>query len=125
IVDVQARRFVAEVPTPGCSLVYAAGPRRFFMLCANGEALGGTLDDAANASVRRSAIFFDAQVDPITEKAVRHGNEWLFVTFDGLVQPLDVSGDTVQPGERWPLFNDTDRGGARADGGRGRRPAPA
>jgi len=109
IVDVQARRFVAEVPTPGCSLVYAAGPRRFFMLCANGEALVVTLDDAGNASVARSASFFDAQVDPITEKAVRHGNEWLFVTFDGVVQPLDVSGDTVKPGERWPLFDDVDR----------------
>jgi methylamine dehydrogenase heavy chain len=109
IVDVQARRFVAEVPTPGCSLVYAAGPRRFFMLCANGEALVATLDDSGAASVARSARFFDAQKDPLTEKAVRRANEWLFVSFDGMLQPLDVSGDTVQPGERWPLFDDADR----------------
>jgi methylamine dehydrogenase heavy chain len=109
IVDVRARRFVAEVPTPGCSLVYAAGPRRFFMLCANGEALVVTLDDAGTASVARTARFFDAQQDPLTEKAVRHANEWLFVSFDGMVQPLDVSGDTVTPGERWPLFDDADR----------------
>jgi methylamine dehydrogenase heavy chain len=109
IVDMQARRFVAEVPTPGCSLVYAAGPHRFFMLCANGEALVATLDASGAASVARSARFFDPQADPLTEKAVRRGNEWLFVTFDGMVQPLDVSGDTVQPGERWPLFDDTDR----------------
>ncbi len=109
IVDVQTRRFVTEVPTPGCSLVYAAGPRRFFMLCANGEALVVTLDDAGTASVARSAKFFDAQQDPLTEKAVRRANEWLFVSFDGMVQPLDVSGDTIRPGERWPLFDDTDR----------------
>src|SRR4030095_8523753 len=76
IVDVRARRFVTEVPTPGCSLVYAAGPRRFFMLCANGEALIVTLDDAGTASVSRSASFFDAQKDPLTEKAVRRANEW-------------------------------------------------
>src|SRR5207244_2002293 len=35
IVDVKARRFTAHVETPGCSLVYAAGARRFLMLCAN------------------------------------------------------------------------------------------
>src|SRR4029453_12571240 len=99
IVDVQARRFVAEVPTPGCSLVYAAGPRRFFMLCANGEALVVTLDETGSAAVGRSARFFDAQKDPLTEKAVRRAHEWLFVSFDGMVQPIDVSGDALQPGE--------------------------
>ena len=40
---------------------------------------------------------------------MRRGNEWLFVSFDGMVQPIDVSGDTLQPGERWPLFDDADR----------------
>jgi methylamine dehydrogenase heavy chain len=109
IVDVRARRFVTEVPTPGCSLVYAAGPRRFFMLCANGEALVVTLDDAGTPSVTRSARFFDAQKDPLTEKAVRRANEWLFVSFDGVIQPIDVSGDTLAPGERWALFDDADR----------------
>jgi hypothetical protein len=109
IVDVRARRFVAEVPTPGCSLVYAGGPRRFFMLCANGEALVVTLDDAGTAAVARSTGFFDAQKDPLTEKAVRHANEWLFVSFDAMVQPIDVSGTTLQPGERWSLFDDADR----------------
>jgi methylamine dehydrogenase heavy chain len=117
IVDVQARRFVAEVPTPGCSLVYAAGPRRFFMLCANGEALVVTLDETGSAAVARSARFFDAQKDPLTEKAVRRAHEWLFVSFDGMVQPIDVSGDALQPGERWPLFDDTDRGDSWRIGG--------
>jgi methylamine dehydrogenase heavy chain len=109
IVDVQARRFVAEVPTPGCSLVYAGGPRRFFMLCANGEALVVTLDEAGSATASRSTRFFDAQKDPLTEKAVRRANEWSFVSFDGMVQPIDVSGDALQPGERWPLFDEADR----------------
>src|SRR5262249_59986394 len=36
IVDVKARAFTAEIATPGCSLVFPAGPRRFLMLCANG-----------------------------------------------------------------------------------------
>jgi methylamine dehydrogenase heavy chain len=109
LVDARARTFVAEVSTPGCSLVYAAGPRRFFMLCANGEALLVTLDESGAASVARSARFFDPQTDPITEKAVRHSNEWLFVSFDGMIHPVDVSGDGFRPGEPWPLFDDADK----------------
>src|SRR5213593_482508 len=74
IVDVKARRFAAEIGTPGCSLVYAAGDRRFLMLCADGAALRIALDDEGQAkSVERTRPFFDPQKDPITEKAVRRG----------------------------------------------------
>src|SRR5262249_24154659 len=99
IVDAHARTFVAEVATPGCSLVYAAGPRRFFMLCANGEALLVTLDESGAASVARSARFFDPQTDPNTQKAGRRRNEWVFVSFDGLIHSVDLSGDGFRPGE--------------------------
>jgi methylamine dehydrogenase heavy chain len=110
VVDVQERRLVGEVPTPGCSLVYAAGPRRFLMLCANGAALTVTLDEAGGEPrVERTAPFFDPQKDPLTEKAVRRGDEWLFVSFDGFVQPVDVSGAQLRFGERWPLLDDADR----------------
>lgn len=109
IVDVRERRFVAEVATPGCSLVFAAGSRRFFMLCANGAALTVTLDDAGQATVARTQPFFDPQKDPLTEKAVRHGDEWLFVSFGGMIQPIDVSGPELRMGERWSLLDDADR----------------
>src|SRR5262245_23998072 len=110
IVDVVARRFTSEVPTPGCSLVFAAGPRRFFMLCANGAALTVVLDDAGQpVTISRGQPFFDPQKDPLTEKAVRRGSTWLFVSFDGNVQPIEVGGDALVVGERWPLFDDADR----------------
>lgn len=118
VVDVRERRFVAEVPTPGCSLVYAAGPSRFLMLCANGGMLTVTLDAGGGAPrVERIERFFDAQADPITEKAVRRGNEWLFVSFAGVMHPLDVSGETPRFGERWPLLSDDDRRGSWMIGG--------
>jgi methylamine dehydrogenase heavy chain len=117
IVDVRARRFVAEVPTPGCSLVYAAGPRRFLMLCANGAALTVTLDDAGEARVERSEPFFDAQKDPVTEKAVRRADEWLFVSFEGIVHPVDVGGAAPRFGETWSLVDDEDRRGSWRIGG--------
>ncbi len=109
IVDVKARTFVAEVPTPGCSLVFAAGNRRFFMLCANGATLNIGLDEAGAATVTRSAPFFKPLEDPVTEKAVRRGNEWLFVSFAGVIHPVDVSGETLAFGEPWPLLDDADR----------------
>jgi len=109
IVDVRERRFVAEVSTPGCSLVYAAGPQRFLMLCANGGALTVSLDETGQATVARTKPFFDPQKDPLTEKAVRRGDEWLFVSFDGWIQPVDVSGPELHMGERWSLLDEADR----------------
>lgn len=109
IVDVRERRFVTEVGAPGCGLVFAAGPRRFLMLCADGGALAVTVDAAGRkASAERVAPFFDAN-DPLTEKAVRRGDEWLFASFEGVVHPLDVSGPGIRPGASWPLFGDEDR----------------
>jgi methylamine dehydrogenase heavy chain len=94
IVDVGRRAFVGEIATPGCSLVFAAGTRRFLVLCADGALLTVTLDDTGReASKVRTASFFDWRSDPVTEKAVRHGDRWLFVSFEGIVHPVNVSGD--------------------------------
>lgn len=118
IVDVRARRFVSEVPAPGCSLVFAAGPRRFFMLCGNGAALTVTLDEAGQpVGIARGTPFFDPIHDPLTEKAVRDGARWLFVSFSGDVQPLAIDGEAPVPGERWPLFSDADRAASWRIGG--------
>ncbi len=110
IVDVRERRFTAEIPTPGCSLVYAAGDRRFFQLCADGTALVVTIDDAGLAtSTERTERFFDPDKDPIFEAAGRDGSRWTFVSFEGMVHTLDVSGETTQLGEPWPLLDEQDR----------------
>ncbi|RIL06619.1 MAG: hypothetical protein DCC71_06050 [Proteobacteria bacterium] len=111
IVDVAERRFAGEIDTPGCALVYAAGPRRFLSLCGDGTALVVTLDErGAEASKVRTARFFDAQADPVMDKPVRRGGEWLFVSFAGVVHPVDVSGDAVRFGETWRLVADADAG---------------
>ena len=118
IVDVRERRFVTEVGAPGCGLVFAAGLRRFLMLCGDGGALAVTVDAAgASAAAERIAPFFDPNADPLTEKAVRRGDEWLFVSFDGVVHPVDVSGPAIRPGETWSLFDEDDRGASWRVGG--------
>ena len=58
---------------------------------------------------KRLAPFFDPQVDPVTEKAVRHGDQWLFVSFAGVIHPVGVGGPEPVFGEPWPLFSDADR----------------
>lgn len=110
IVDVKERRFVTEVEAPGCSLVYGAGPRRFFMLCANGTALVIGLDDAGAVTRQvRTEPFFDAVKDPLTEKAVRRDNQWIFTSYDGVVHTVDVQGPELAFGATWPLVDDADR----------------
>ncbi|MEW6268006.1 MAG: amine dehydrogenase large subunit [Thermodesulfobacteriota bacterium] len=118
IVDVRERRFTTEIQTPGCSLVYPAGPRRFFMLCADGAALVVTLDETGQQqSAERTRPFFDAEKDPLFEAAGRHDDGWLFASFEGNVHPLDVSGEEPRFGETWSLFSDAERGAGWRIGG--------
>jgi methylamine dehydrogenase heavy chain len=110
IVDLDQRTVPGEISTPGCSLVYAAGPRRFFSLCADGSAFTLTLDDQGHeASRERSQPFFDPKTDPITEKAVRAGDRWLFASFDGKLYSVDVAGPQLRFGAPWSLLSDADR----------------
>ena len=110
IVDVVAREPVGEIATPGCSLVYAAGPRRFASLCGDGSLLLVTLDEAGReASRQRSEKFFNPIDDPVTEKAVRGGDRWLFVSYEGIVHPVDFSADAPRFDKSWSLLDAADR----------------
>jgi methylamine dehydrogenase heavy chain len=118
IVDVEERRFVGEIATPGCSLVYAAGPRRFLMLCSDGTLLQVALDESgAERSRLRTAKLSDPIADPVTEKPVRRGAEWLFATFSGEVRPVDASGEEPRFGEPWSLLSEADRAASWRIGG--------
>ncbi len=110
IVDVEQRSFAGEIATPGCALVYAAGPRRFAMLCGHGALLLVTLDDAGRVvSKRRTESFFDPLDDPVTEKAVRWGDTWVFVSFEGEVHLVDFSGEEPVFETPWSLLGDAER----------------
>lgn len=110
VVDLEQRAFAAEIPIPGCGLVYTAGPRRFFSPCADGALLVVTLDpDGREASKARTPPFFDPKRDPVTEKAVRRGDEWLFASFEGRLHAVDVSGPALRFAEPWDLFTAEER----------------
>ncbi len=113
VIDLEQRRLAAEIETAGCALVYPAGPRRFGMLCVDGSALAISLDESgAEASRAASEKFFDAPVDPVTEKGVRlgtAGGRWLFASFDGMAHEVDFSGDPPAAKPAWSLFTDAER----------------
>lgn len=109
IIDVKERRFVTEIDTAGCSLVMPSGNRSFMMLCGNGGLMTVTLNDKGElVDKQRVKPFFDPQADPVTEKAVRWGDKWIFVSFKGDVYPVDVSTGQPVPGQRWSLFSESE-----------------
>jgi methylamine dehydrogenase heavy chain len=110
VVDVEKRTLAGEIDIPGCSLIYTAGTRRFFSLCADGSALTITIDDNGHeVSKERSQPFFDPTKDPVTEKAVRFRDQWIFVSFEGKAYPVDVSAAQPRFPEPWSLLSEEDQ----------------
>lgn len=115
VVDLPARRFVGEIETPGCSLIYPTGPRRFFSLCGDGSLLAVELDESGAAvSATRSQPFFDPEGDPLSEKGVRANGRWHFVSFDGLLYRVDARTAVPEFSTPVPLLSASER----ADGWR-------
>jgi methylamine dehydrogenase heavy chain len=110
VVDTRERKFVGEIETAGCALVYPTGARSFFSVCADGTLLDVRLDDAGRmASQRRTPRMFDVANDPVTEKAVRNGNTWLFASFAGTVHPITMSASGLAAGATWSLVTAAER----------------
>jgi methylamine dehydrogenase heavy chain len=110
VIDTRSRKFVGELDTAGCALIYPTGPRSFFSICSDGGFLSVTLDD--NGKIARqahSAPVFNPQKDPLTEKAVRRGNIWYFVSYDGEVHPIHAGARRPSVDTRWFLTTAEER----------------
>jgi methylamine dehydrogenase heavy chain len=117
VVDTVARKFVREVESPGCALVYPTGPRSFFTVCGDGSLLLVQLDDQGTAHQKRTQPLFNMAADPVTEKAVRIGSIWYFVSLDGRVYPLEIRGQAAVMGATWWLTSDAERKAGWRPGG--------
>jgi methylamine dehydrogenase heavy chain len=117
VVDTKLRKFVREVETPGCALVYPTGPRSFFSVCGDGSLSLVGLDDSGAANQKRTQPLFDMAGDPVTEKAVRIGRIWYFVSFSGRIYPLDVGPQSAVLGATWWLTSDAERKAGWRPGG--------
>ena len=110
VVDVKTRTYLTDIETPGCGLIYPTGPTRFSMICADGALLTVTFDGSGNAEMTRGEPFFDAENDPVFEHAgfSTAAQQAFFVSYEGMVYPVDFSGATPSPGAPWSLLTDAD-----------------
>jgi methylamine dehydrogenase heavy chain len=105
VVDAHSRALVGEIETAGCALDFPTGPRSFFSICADGTLLNVHLDDTGHATTReRTGRMFDVATDPVTEKGVRNGDTWQFVSYGGVMYPIQVTPTGLTLGTKWPLL---------------------
>lgn len=111
VVDLQARKFVAEIPTPGCWSIQAwAQGHRFSTICGDGTLLTITLDDAGQVTSReRSPRFFDPDKDPIYVHPEMIGDDRYFVSYYGNVYKVTLGGDKPAFATPWSLLDGRDR----------------
>ena len=110
VVDLQARRFVGEIPLAGCAGIYPAGERRFATLCGDGTVGQVDLDaEGHKAGLNWSDRFFDAVKDPVMMSAGRDAQRWFFVSFEGKVREVDFSGSAPRVARSWSLVGEGDR----------------
>ena len=109
IIDMKSQTFVREVETPGCALIYPTGPRSFFSICGNGDLSLARIDESGNVTLTRSASIFPVTKDPVTEKAVRIGNTWYFVSFDGKIYAVNATAAQATVPATWWLTTDSER----------------
>jgi len=120
VVDRKAEKFVTEIPTPGCWMIYPAQsvPNRVATLCGDGTMLTITLDDAGMPAQRKkSRKFFDADADALFVAGDQDGDNYTFLSFHGKVQQVNVAGDEAVPAEAWSLLTAADAKGGWRPGG--------
>lgn len=111
IVDVEERRFVGEISTPGCATTLPAGERGFLMICGDGTLQWIGLDEnGAEAARVRSASFFSVEDDPLFDQPAATADGWQFLSFEGLAMEATVEDGQIAVGESWSILGEDDEG---------------
>jgi methylamine dehydrogenase heavy chain len=112
VVDVQEKKYVGEIETPGCGLVFPTGPTSFAMLCADGSFVKVSFDASAMATIEEGQPFFNSDEDPVFEHAALHraSGRAFFVSYDGFVYPVEFRDGSATVGERWKLQGEGEAG---------------
>jgi len=96
IVDLTAGKFLNEINTAGCGLVYPLEGLKFLQLCGDGTAQLISLNaDGSEKARLRSESFFELTEDPLMEKGIRTPSGWVFNTFKGQVFLISASDSNV------------------------------
>jgi methylamine dehydrogenase heavy chain len=117
IVDLEKRIFVGEIPIAGCGLVVPTGVRSFTSICANGSFRTTHLQaDGRLGGVSTTEVLFDPQESPVFEMPLMANGTAYFVSYDSHVLPVDIRGERISAGARWPLAQEASEAGWRPGG---------
>lgn len=98
VVDLAERKVTTEITTPGCwgTLASASQGTRFAMLCGDGKIATVTLDDKGQVADRQlTDKVFDADADAWFHTAEHIGDRHWFLSFNGKLTEVDISGPTA------------------------------
>src|ERR1700688_2969832 len=119
-VDLENKKVAGEIQTPGCSEILMLGAREFASVCADGSMLTTQLDDDAKITEqdRTTKPFFDVEKDPVFAVPAIIGEQAYFVSYHGVVYPIDMSFSPPSAGGSWPLMTDQEKQEGWRPGGR-------
>ena len=104
VLDMAARKFLAEVPVPGCNFIFPTGKSGFSTLCADGSLASYTLAENGEATASgRTKPFIDIDNDPLFAKNAVIGGITYFPSFHGRIQPVDFRPGTPQILADWNM----------------------
>jgi methylamine dehydrogenase heavy chain len=110
-VDLDGKKVAGEIQTPGCSEILILGDRQFASVCADGSMLTTDFDDSAKTtSQKRTAKpFFDVEKDPVFQLPAMIDKKAYFVSYHGMVYPMDLSVSPAEPAETWSMLSDAEK----------------
>ncbi|HTJ09777.1 MAG TPA: amine dehydrogenase large subunit [Candidatus Binataceae bacterium] len=110
-VDLDGKKVAGEIQTPGCSEILILGDRQFASVCADGSMLTTDFDDSAKTtSQKRTAKpFFDVEKDPVFQLPAMIDKKAYFVSYHGMVYPMDLGVSPAEPAERWSMLSDAEK----------------
>ncbi|HUY17705.1 MAG TPA: amine dehydrogenase large subunit [Candidatus Binataceae bacterium] len=118
VVDLNAKKMLGEIDTPGCTQVLVSGNRKFTAMCADGSLLTVRFGDDGKATAKnRAKPFFNVDQDPVFDQPVMIGDIVYFVSYHGMIYPVDLSGDTAKPGDSWLMLTSQDKAAHWLPGG--------
>lgn len=111
VVDLQGRKVTGEIGIPGCAEILALGAREFTSVCGDGSMLTTQFDDNARATAQKRTAkpFFDVEKDPVFAQPAMFGKQADFVSYSGIVYPMDLGSSPARPGESWPLLSASEK----------------
>lgn len=109
VVDTQEKKVASEIAISGCVLNYPVGKRAFASLCGDGQLQITKIGDDGKETGRSQTPFFDPNKEKLNERGLAVGETYFFVTTDGVVKPVDVSGDKPKMLPSWSLTTDEER----------------